>query len=275
MGQTHSSGTFFHDAKVKDQFTSIQTLWSEEELLSLLDRLKEMTLNFSLDRVKFARLLQLSINFESLITKWFEDFSHDRASQVVDGLEFLSAAIMLSSKVPLFRKICLLFNLFDLDKTGCIRKDEFTILLKAITTGLHRTVNGLPPPATVMELGGLSSEFFATLSSQVLSQHELLMWMTEAHYSLHYISTLSKLGTCMFAWGTNHRYQLGLNLEPRVQRVPAPVLNLEGIRIASVASSESHCLFLTEEGHVWTCGSGFLWLARPREHRGQPATTVD
>merc|ERR1719401_714493 len=84
--------------------------------------------------------------------------------------------------------------------------------------------------------------------------------MTEAHYSLHYLSVLSKLESTVFAWGTNRRYQLGLNLEPKVQRVPAPVLTLEGIKIAAVASSESHSLFLTESGQVWSCGSGFCGL---------------
>merc|ERR1719377_245984 len=161
-----------------------------------------MTLNFSLDKVKFQKFLQLSPSYENVVHHWFEDFSHDRASQVVDGLEFLSASIMVSSKVPLFRKIVLLFGLFDLDKTGCIRKDEFTIFLKAVTTGLHRMLRGLPPPASVMELGMLSAEFFGTLSSQVLSKHDMLMWMTEAHYSLHYLSCLSKLGSAVFAWGT-------------------------------------------------------------------------
>lgn len=260
MGQTHNSGTFFREVSVKDHFTSIQTLWSEEDLESLLDRLKNMTLNFSLDRVKFSKLLQLSSSYEALVAKWFEEFSHDRASQVVDGLEFLSASIMISSKVSLFQKICLLFALFDLDKTGCIRRDEFTIFLKAVTTGLHRMLSGLPPPATVMELGGLSTDFFSTLAHEVLSKHDFLTWTTEAHYSLHYLSVLSKLGSTVFAWGTNHRFQLGLNLEPKVQRVPAPVLNLEGIVVASVASNESHCLFLTEAGQVWSCGSGFCGI---------------
>lgn len=260
MGQSHNSGSFFHEASVKDHFAAVQTLWSEEDLAGLLDRLKDMTLNFSLDNVKFAKLLRLSTSYEDLVAKWFEEFSHDRASQVVDGLEFLSASIMISSKVSLFRKICLLFNLFDLDKTGCIRKDEFTIFLKAVTTGLYRMVNGLPPPASVLELGSHSAEFFATLSSQVLSRHDLLMWMTEAHFSLHYLSVLSKLGKTMFAWGGNHRFQLGLNLEPKLQRLPAPVLALEGVVVTSVASNESHCLFLTSEGRVWSCGSGFCGI---------------
>lgn len=226
----------------------------------LINRLKDMTLNFSLDRVKFQRLLQLSTTYEDLIAHWFEAFSHDRASHVVDGLEFLAASIMVSSKVSLFRKICLLFKLFDLDRTGVIRKDEFTIFLKAVTTGLHRMVDGVPPPAAVVELGAHSSEFFATLSGQTLSQQELLMWMTEAHFALHYLSVLSKLGTVVFAWGTNHRYQLGLNMEPREQRLPSPLLPLEGIQISNIASNESHCLFLTSEGRVWSCGSGFCGL---------------
>mmetsp|Transcript_71979 Transcript_71979/g.153956 ORF Transcript_71979/g.153956 Transcript_71979/m.153956 type:complete len:988 (-) Transcript_71979:194-3157(-) len=260
MGQSHTSGIHFKEGEVKEHFKAIQALWSEEDLTMLVERLKDMTLNFSLDRVKFAKLLQLSSAYESLVAKWFEEFSHDRASQVVDGLEFLSAAIMISSKVQLFSKICLVFSLFDLDKTGCIRKDEFTIFLKAITTGLHRTMSGLPPPATVMELGSLSAEFFDTISNDVLSQHDLLMWMTEAHYSLHYLSVLSRLETCVFTWGTNQRQQLGLNFEPDLQRVPAPILKLEGIKISAIASHESHCLFLTDAGHVWTCGSGFCGL---------------
>eukprot|EP00927_Polykrikos_kofoidii_P039042 TRINITY_DN33485_c0_g1_i1.p1 TRINITY_DN33485_c0_g1~~TRINITY_DN33485_c0_g1_i1.p1 ORF type:complete len:992 (-),score=137.00 TRINITY_DN33485_c0_g1_i1:153-3128(-) len=260
MGQSHSSGGFFHEASVKDHFGAVQTLWGEDDLSGLLERLKDMTLNFSLDKIKFGKLMRLSSTYEDLVAKWFEEFSHDRASQVVDGLEFLSASIMISSKVPLFRKICLLFNLFDLDKTACIRKDEFTIFLKAVTTGLHRMVIGLPPPASVLDLGSHSAEFFATLSSHVLSRQDFLMWMTEAHFALHYLSVLSKLGTTIFAWGGNHRFQLGLNLEPKLQRLPSPVLTLESAVITFIASNESHSLFLTSEGRVWSCGSGFCGI---------------
>jgi alpha-tubulin suppressor-like RCC1 family protein len=260
MGQTHGKGNPFQDAQVKDHFASIQSLWSEEDLANLVERLKDITLNFSLDRVKFARLLQLASSNDALVAKWFDDFSHDRASQLVDGLEFLSAAIMLSSKVQIFRKLSLLFRLFDLDKTGVIRRDEFTIFLKASTTGLYRTVAGLPPPASVTDLSVASNAYFATLANQACSEQDFLMWLREAHFSLHYLSVLSNLGECLFAWGSNQRHQLGLNFEPRVQRIPAPVLNLEGVRIAAVASSESHTLFLTEEGHVWSCGFGFCGI---------------
>lgn len=261
MGQTHSNVSHFIDVAVKEHFLPhILTLWSEEDLNCLINRLKEMTLNFSLDKVKFSKFLQLSTKYEEAVARWFEEFSHDRASQVVDGLEFLSACIMMSDRVALFKKNCLLFRLFDLDNTGCIRKDEFTIFLKAITTGLHRMVRGFPPPATVMELEILSGEFFSTLSNSALSQQDMLMWMTEAHYSLHYTSVLSKLGEAVFAWGTNHRFQLGLNMEPRVQRVPTPVLELEGISVKWIASNESHCLFLTQDGKVYSCGSGFCGI---------------
>jgi alpha-tubulin suppressor-like RCC1 family protein len=260
MGEAHSSGTYFSGAAVKDHFVGVQTQWNEADLTVLINRLKDMTLNFSLDRVKFQRLLQLPPSFEALVSKWFEEFSHDRASQVVDGLEFLSASIMISSKVLLYRKICLLFSLFDLDKTGVIRKDEFTIFLKAVTTGLYRMVDGLPPPAPVVELGGHSSDFFATLGGQTLSLHELVMWMTEAHFSLHYLSCLSKLESGIFAWGVNSRFELGLNMEPAKQTLPAPLLPLEGVRITNIASSESHSLFLTAEGRVWSCGTGFCGI---------------
>jgi alpha-tubulin suppressor-like RCC1 family protein len=260
MGEAHSSGNYFGDAAVKEDFVGIQTQWSEDDLTVLINRLKDMTLNFSLDRIKFKRLLQLPTFFEAFVAKWFDDFSHDRASQVVDGLEFLSASIMISSKVLLYRKICLLFNLFDLDKTGVIRKDEFTIFMKAVTTGLFRMVDGVPPPAPVVELGGHSSDFFATLGGQTLSLHELLMWMTEAHFSLHYLSCLSKIESGIFAWGPNSRYELGLNMEPAKQTLPAPLLPLEGVRITSIATSESHSLFLTAEGRVWSCGSGFCGI---------------
>jgi len=261
MGQTHQSGTsFFQSAAVKDHFVAVQTLWGADDLASLVDRLKDMTLNFSLDNTKFGKLLQLSSQQEALLAQWFQEFSHDRASQVVDGLEFLAAAILINSKVAIFKKICLLFSLFDLDKTGCIRKDEFTIFLKAATTGLHRMVSGMPPPASVLELGGLSAEFFSSLTTQVLSQADLLMWITEAHYSLHYLSSLSRLTSTVFAWGANHRTQLGLDMQPHTQRVPVPVLSLEGLRVASIATNESHTLFLTEDGAVWSCGSGYCGL---------------
>jgi len=182
------------------------------------------------------------------------------AGQVVDGLEFLSAAIMVSVQVPLFSKICLLFSLFDLDKTGGIRKDEFTIFLKSVTTGLNRMHTGLPPPSSVQELSAISAQFFSTLPGQVVSKQEFLMWMTEKNFSLHYLAVLSRLGSAIFATGTNHRHQLGFHLEPRVQRVPSPMLTMEGITISSIASHESHSLFLTQEGRIWTCGSGFCGI---------------
>jgi alpha-tubulin suppressor-like RCC1 family protein len=255
----HAGGAWDR-ASVKEQFAAMQALWSEEDLVSLVERLKEMTLNFSLDRVKFAKFLQLSTTYDSLAAQWFDEFSHDRASLVVDGLEFLSAAILLSAKIKMFRKVCLLFLLFDLDKSGIVRKDEFTIFLKAISTGLYRTVDGLPPPASIQELGSLSAEFFGSLNQPELQQKDLLMWITEAHYSLHYMSVLSRLGTAVFSWGTNHRRQLGMNFEPEAQRVPAPMLCLEGVRVASVATNESHTLLLTEEGQVWSCGAGFCGI---------------
>eukprot|EP00971_Amphidinium_carterae_P247171 4908771-Amphidinium_carterae.1 len=37
-------------------------------------------------------------------------------------------------------------------------------------------------------------------------------------------------------------------------------MNLEGIRIQQIATHESHSLFLTSEGHVWSCGSGFAGI---------------
>lgn len=256
MGNSHNTGSF-GDAAMKEQYSSIQTLWSEDDLAALINKLKDMTLNFSLDKIKFGKLLQLSVAFEERVGKWFTDFSHDRASGVVDGLEFLAASILVSSQVATFKKISLLFNLFDLDKTDCIRKDEFTIFLKASAAGLHRMVSGLPPPATVAELGTLSSDFFSSLSSEVLSQQDLLTWMTEAHFSLNYLSVLARLHNALFAWGRNERYQLGLHLEPKQQKIPTPILELEGRRIWVVASHESHSLFLTEDGQVWSSGLGF------------------
>eukprot|EP00450_Noctiluca_scintillans_P038759 CAMPEP_0194477338 /NCGR_PEP_ID=MMETSP0253-20130528/1102_1 /TAXON_ID=2966 /ORGANISM="Noctiluca scintillans" /LENGTH=985 /DNA_ID=CAMNT_0039316301 /DNA_START=74 /DNA_END=3031 /DNA_ORIENTATION=+ len=260
MGQAHSSGAFFHQVNVKDHFASLQGLWNEEDFEKLLVRLKTMTLNFSLDRQKFGKLLQLSTSFDELVAKWFQDFSNDRASQVTDGLEFMSGVMLISSKVTICRKIALLFNLFDLDKTDCIRKDEFTIFLKATTTGLHRMLTDVPPPATVSELGRLSAEYFSTLNSNVLSENEFLSWILEAHYSLHYLSVLSKLGATLFAWGTNHRLQVGFSRSPREQLLPAPILALENVQITTVASNESHSLFLTTDGRVFSCGSGFCGI---------------
>jgi len=68
----------------------------------------------------------------------------------------------------------------------------------------------------------------------------------------------------LLAWGTNHKGQLGLQLGAEVQPVPVPVLALEGIRIVSVASHESHTIFLTKEGQLWTCGAGFSGLLGQR-----------
>jgi len=261
MGQTYSGGGYFGDVSVKDNFRCIQTLWSEEDLEAHIQRLKDTTLNFSLDKAKFVRLLQMSTEYEASVATWFHEFTQDRVSQVVDGLEFLSACIMVSAKVQLYSKICLLYSLFDLDKTGYIRKDEFTIFLKSAMAGLHRMHSGLPPPASVQELSNISAQFFGTLpDGQALSMKDFFMWMTEAHPSLHYLSVLSRLGRAIFVMGTNQRYQLGLHLEPPVQRVPAPILNMEGIRISSIATGESHSLFLTQEGRIWSCGVGFCGI---------------
>merc|ERR1719487_2048102 len=35
---------------------------------------------------------------------------------------------------------------------------------------------------------------------------------------------------------------------------------MEGIRICSIASHESHSLFLTQEGQIWSCGKGFCGI---------------
>mmetsp|Transcript_16041 Transcript_16041/g.37833 ORF Transcript_16041/g.37833 Transcript_16041/m.37833 type:complete len:999 (-) Transcript_16041:9-3005(-) len=270
MGQLHSSGKYFHTVVVNDHFLTIQNLWTADDLASLVNRLKEMSLNFSLDKVKFSKLLQLASSYDAVVAQWFQEFSKDRASQVVDGLEFLSAAVLISSQLALYQKICILFDLFDLDKTGCVRKDEFTIFLKATTTGLHRMLTGLPPPSPVSELGGLSAEFFATLSSQALSKQDLLQWITEAHFSLNYLSVISKLDVCLFAWGGNQRRPLGLNMEPKQQLLPTPLLNLEGVRIQQIATHESHTLFLTQEGLLWSCGSGFAGILGHGDMKNRP-----
>jgi len=245
---------------VKDAFVTVQKLWTADDLATLSRRLKDMSLNFSLDKVKFAKLLQLPTSYDGAVTTWFEDFSKDRASQVVDGLEFIAAAILVSSQIALYQKIYILFDLFDLDKTDFIRKDEFTIFLKATTTGLSRMLSGLPPPSSVSEIGGIVTEFFREIGKQALSKQDFLQWMTEAHFALNYLSVLSKLGTCVFAWGSNQRCPLGLNLEPRTQTLPTPLMNLEGIRIQQIATHESHSLFLTAEGRVWSCGNGFAGI---------------
>mmetsp|Transcript_98063 Transcript_98063/g.194124 ORF Transcript_98063/g.194124 Transcript_98063/m.194124 type:complete len:977 (+) Transcript_98063:155-3085(+) len=261
MGQAQSEGDYFKEAKVKEHFAVLQTLWTEAEFLVLLDRLKETTLNFSLERAKFLKFLQLAATYEETIALWFRDFSHDRASQVVDGLEFFSMALLISSNVGLSKKLSLLFQLFDMDKTKSIRKDEFTIFLKAVTTGLHRAISGLPPPASVADLGSVSSEFYGTLAEgQGMTENVFFSWITEVHVALNYISVLSKLKRAVFTWGANSRFQLGLNFEPEVVRVGTPVLCMEGLKISTIATGESHTLFLTEEGRVWTCGSGICGL---------------
>jgi len=264
MGQTHGSGNYFHDVSVKEHFQCIQSLWSEEDLAGHIQRLKDTTLNFRLDKVKFVKLVQLSIDYEATVARWFHDFTQDRTSQVVDGLEFLSAAIMASSKVQLYAKISLLFSLFQLGKAGGIQKDEFTIFMKSITTGLHRMCTGLPPASSVPELSAISAQLFATLpgrgQGQVISMQQFLMWLTEEHYALHYVSVLSRLKSTIFTMGSNQRSQLGLQLEQPVQRVPAPLLSMEGITVTSIASHESHSLFLTQEGRIWSCGKGFCGL---------------
>lgn len=276
MGQNYSiGGGYFTSASVKDHFAAIQTLWSDDDYDTLVKRLKDMTLNFSLDKLKFAKLLQLSSSYEALVTRWFEEFSSDRASQVADGLEFLAAAIMISSGVQLFRKIMLLFSLFDLDKTGSIRRDEFTIFLKATTTGLHRMVSGLPPPASVMDLGSVAAELCGALGSQVLAQKDFVKWIAQAHHSLYYLSVLSKLLPATFAWGANFRHQLGLHpMEPSMHQLPTPLLGLEGKRVICVASHESHTLILTEEGAVWSCGSGHSGILGHGDVSDSPAPRV-
>eukprot|EP00931_Biecheleriopsis_adriatica_P055460 TRINITY_DN32798_c0_g1_i1.p1 TRINITY_DN32798_c0_g1~~TRINITY_DN32798_c0_g1_i1.p1 ORF type:complete len:948 (-),score=166.06 TRINITY_DN32798_c0_g1_i1:146-2938(-) len=259
MGIGHSvTGTpHFEKTKVKTSFVSVQKLWDYDGLLTLLERLKNSTLNFSLDKVKFARLLQLPSSQELLIDDWFRDFSVDKATEVVDGLEFLSAAILLNSKVDVAKKSFLIFLLFDLDRSNLIRKDEFTIFLRAVSTGLHRSVEGMPPPASVLELSALSAEYFASLGKTALLQQDFLMWVTEAHAALCYLSVLSRL-PAVFAWGANSRQQLGLHAAWHT--TPSPVLSFDGMRVTSIASGEFHCLFLMAEGTLWSCGAGFCGL---------------
>lgn len=262
MGAADSrDGTaYFTEAAVKPVFKRIQTHWSEAELFSLQERLHECCQTYSLDKVKFGNLLQLPAFQAGLVEDWFQQFCSERDSQIVDGLEFLSAAILLSSKVELVRKTCILFRLFDLDRSGVMRKDEFTIFLKAVSTGLHRTVQCMPPPPSVTELSTLSRDYFTSLNTQTLNERDLLTWVTEAHPALSYLSVLSNLNRMVFAWGMNTRRQLGLHLEPSIQAVPSPVLGLEGLSIVKVASSESHSLFLTSSGALWSCGAGFCGL---------------
>ncbi|CAK0863214.1 unnamed protein product [Prorocentrum cordatum] len=90
----------------------------------------------------------------------------------------------------------------------------------------------------------------------------------EAGLPLRYLAAFSGLGSgasgrgpsAVLAWGANRRGQLGLPFGPGVQLAPVPLLALEGVRVCAVASHESHAIFLTEEGHLWTCGAGFSGL---------------
>lgn len=262
MGQVQGYGEgAFQNVSVKEQFVCIQNVWSEDDFDDLITRLKDTTLNFSLDSATFTKLTRLGTAYEEWVVGWFAEFTRDRASEIADGLEFLAAAILVSSRVALYSKICLMFKLFDLDRTGSIRKDEFTIFLRSVTTGLRRMLTGLPPPAPVQEFAAMSTDYFNSLpANENLSQRNFYIWATEAHHSLSYLSVLSRLGSAVFATGVNDRLQLGLHHAPSFQRVPAPVLNLEGISVASLAAHESHCLLLTREGRVWSWGSGFCGI---------------
>lgn len=260
MGQVQIGHGYFQEVRSKEGYESIPTLWSEADITSLIEKLRETTLNFSVDRSKFPKLLQLSTACDGLVAKWAEDFSRNRGASTVDGLEFLSAAIAVSSSIRLFQKISLLHSLFDLDRTGALRKDEFTIFLKSITLGLDRMLSGLPPPVSAQALEPMSVEYCNTLPTKMLTLQDFFTWVTEAPQSLPYLSILSCLGTTVFAMGSNRRRQLGLHFQKSVQCIPSPILSLEGICISSIASSESHCLFLTREGQVWSCGSGFCGI---------------
>uniref|UniRef100_A0A0G4G662 Uncharacterized protein n=1 Tax=Chromera velia CCMP2878 TaxID=1169474 RepID=A0A0G4G662_9ALVE len=202
-------------------------------------------------------VLPASLPAASRIPDWFAAFAENRASGQADGLEFLSAAVLVSLRASAAEKIRLLFALFDMDGTDCIRKDEFTIFLKSSTTGIFRMINNVPPPPPVLKLEGLAHSFFETLKTTQLSRYDFLVWMTEACPSLQYLSALTRLQRAAFSWGSNDRLQLGLEMSPERQLLPSPVLALENVKISKIASSRSHTLFLSADGRVFSSGLGF------------------
>ncbi|CEM39184.1 unnamed protein product [Vitrella brassicaformis CCMP3155] len=259
MGQAQSDPSWIHKTRIKAEFAVLAQLYTEDELEKVAKRLKDVALNFALDKSKFTKILHLPEAHLESIGTWFEEFSKDRASKMVDGLEFVAAVTCVSRKVPVFAKIRRLFHLFDLDDTNCIRKDEFIIFLKATTTGLHRMVQGLPPSPPVLQLETLAGDFFADIPG-ALTLSDFLVWLTETHASLHFVSCLTRLRRATWVFGRNERLQLGLHLEPHTQHRPTPLLGLEGYTVAKVATNQSHSLFLTDQGRLFSCGRGFAGI---------------
>eukprot|EP00397_Hematodinium_sp_SG-2012_P011072 GEMP01011200.1.p1 GENE.GEMP01011200.1~~GEMP01011200.1.p1 ORF type:complete len:882 (+),score=193.95 GEMP01011200.1:89-2734(+) len=265
MGQGFSDAWYDigdHTCTINADFVVLTSLWkSKLDLVVLCTRLKDITLNFSLPKPKFAKLLQLSTVDAVISDAWFHAFANTRVSKVVDGLEFLAASIMINREIEVFDKIELLFHLFDLDDTSVMRRDEFTIFLKAITSGLHRVIDGFPPPPPIHALEQVADDYFASLESvpgKKIMQLQLsgfTTYLTETPAPLHLFSMLSNLSSVVLAWGDNSRQQLGLASSLAHQPVPCPLLKLEGRNVARVATSCYHTLFLTSDGCVFAVGA--------------------
>jgi len=133
MGQAYSEAWGESNdqlCKVKPDFIRLKTVWRSVSDLSILCiRLKSISKNFNLSKIQFFKLLQLEKDTLSIET-WFHSFSSGMAASCVDGLEFVSACILLNRDTVIADKIRLLFKLFDLDDTDNLRRDDFTLFLR-------------------------------------------------------------------------------------------------------------------------------------------------
>ncbi len=58
----------------------------------------------------------------------------------------------------------------------------------------------------------------------------------------------------MYAWGRNSEGQLGIGRKCPSVETPTLVEGLEGKAIKMIAAGESHTLFLSDGGEVYSCG---------------------
>jgi len=287
--------------KVKPEYVRLKTLFrTPESVFATIRQMKNNPSNFSLSRQEFQKLLHLDVDEAPEGELWFSGFSRKNAAVLIDGLEFLAVCIVLNRFIDARDKIRCLFHLFDLNVTGYIIDDEFTIFLRAVTAGLHRVVHGFPFPPSFKVLDTVAGDYFdslerkrearekssdgdAAIGHHVSGKHRSLdaqmffTYLTETPIPLHLISMFSSLGAVVLAWGSNSAKQLGVhyaNSSPSAQLTPTPLLQLEGRRAIKVATSQHHTLILTAEGHVYTMGTNICGVLGMQLSEGESAIST-
>jgi len=148
------------DCLVFEELSIIIKTFSPRHIVSLSNRLREISNNFYLTIEQFEDLLDCKKNpflKEYLHLVWcFMKTKED--SRRINGLEFLAGVALCSESVYTIEdKMGCFFDIFDLDNTGLLGSDELQVMVKMTLTamskfthGLHDVVTGLlgPNPST-------------------------------------------------------------------------------------------------------------------------------